>query len=204
MDGIVELADDFDQIALVVDWLDACRNRDLTTLLDLYADDATLECRCGEAKVSEGRAELESYWRPRLDALAPTAFGLEEITPTAEGVVLDYLSHEGKPVRIAFTFSRDAKIQRTACAPVAQALRQEAAARRLAVYRLVLRLAHVRRNLPLEAGSERRCDRLRATIRASRSARARAPAFPSIPGRTSGPPESRCRRRRFPRSPRGR
>ena len=33
--------------------------------------------------------------------LVPTAFGLEEITPTAEGVVLDYLSHEGKPVRIA-------------------------------------------------------------------------------------------------------
>jgi len=122
MDGIADLADDFDQIALVVDWLDACRNRDLTTLLDLYADDATLECRCGGVKVSKGRAELESYWWPRLEVLAPNAFGLEEITPTAEGVVLDLLSHEGKPVRIAFTFSRDAKIQHTACAPAGQAL----------------------------------------------------------------------------------
>ena len=122
VDGIADLADDFDQIALVVDWLDACRNRDLTALLDLYADDATLECRCGEAEVSEGRAELESYWRPRLDTVASTAFGLEEIIPTTEGVVLDYLSHEGKPVRIAFTFSRDAKIQHTACAPAGQAL----------------------------------------------------------------------------------
>jgi hypothetical protein len=127
VDGMVELADDFDQIALVVDWLDACRNRDLTTLLDLYADDAALECRCGEVKVCKGRAGLESYWRPRLEALAPNAFGLEEITPTAEGVVLDYLSHEGEPVRIAFTFSRDAKIQRTACGPAGQALRQETA-----------------------------------------------------------------------------
>ena len=126
MDGIADLADDFDQIALVVDWLDACRNRDLTALLDLYADDATLECRCGEAKVSEGRAELESYWRPRLDTVASTAFGLEEIIPTTEGVVLDCLSHEGKPVRIAFTFSRDAKIQRSACLPMEQALHQEA------------------------------------------------------------------------------
>jgi ketosteroid isomerase-like protein len=126
VDGIADLADDFDQMALVVDWLDACRNRDLTALLDLYADDATLECRCGGVKVSEGRAELESYWRPRLDTLAPTAFELEEIFPTAEGVVLDYLSHVGKPVRIAFTFSRDAKIQRTACAP-AQALQLEIA-----------------------------------------------------------------------------
>jgi hypothetical protein len=112
---------------LVVDWLDACRNRDLAALLDLYADDAKLECQCGEVEVSEGRAELESYWRPRLSALVPTAFGLEEITPTAEGVVLDYLSHEGKPVRIMFTFSRDARIQRTACAPAGQASCQAAA-----------------------------------------------------------------------------
>jgi hypothetical protein len=96
-------------------------------LLDLYADDATLECRCGGVKVSKGRAELETYWRPRLKALAPNAFGLDEITPTAEGVVLDYLSHEGNPVRIAFTFSPDAKIQRTACGPASQALPQETA-----------------------------------------------------------------------------
>jgi len=75
MDGIADLADDFDQIALVVDWLDACRNRDLATLLDLYADDATLECCCGGVKVSEGRAELESYWRPRLGALVPPPLG---------------------------------------------------------------------------------------------------------------------------------
>ena len=127
MDGIADLADDFDQIALVVDWLDACRNRDLSALLDLYADDATLECQCGETSVSGGRAELESYWRPRLTALTPTAFGLEEIAPTAEGVVLDYLSHEGEPVRIAFTFSRDAKIQRTACVPLRQAPCQQVA-----------------------------------------------------------------------------
>jgi ketosteroid isomerase-like protein len=127
VDLTANAADDFDQIALVVDWLDACRKRDLPALLDLYADDARLECQCGEVKVKEGRAELESYWRPRLDTPAPTAFGLEEITPTTEGVVLDYLSHEGKLVRILFTFSRDARIQRTACAPAGQALRQEVA-----------------------------------------------------------------------------
>jgi len=127
VDGLVELADDFDQLALVVDWLDACRNRELATLLDLYADDATLECRCGGVKVGKGRAALETYWRPRLEALASNAFELEEITPTMEGIVLDYLSHEGKPVRIAFTFSHDAKIQRTACGPAGQPLLQETA-----------------------------------------------------------------------------
>jgi ketosteroid isomerase-like protein len=120
MDGIANWADDFDRIALVVDWLDACRNRDLATLLDLYADDATLECQCGEAGVSEGRAGLESYWKPRLGTLAPRAFGLEEIMPTADGVVLDYLSHEGKPVRAAFSFTRDGKIRGTHCLPAAE------------------------------------------------------------------------------------
>lgn len=122
VDGIADLADDFDQVALVVDWLDACRNRDLAALLDLYADNARLECRCGDANVREGRAELESYWRPRLDAVAPAAFGLEEIMPSAENVVLDHLSHEGRPVRIVFTFSRDGKILRTDCAPLGQEL----------------------------------------------------------------------------------
>ena len=124
---MTDLAEDFDQVALVVDWLDACRNRDLAALLDLYADDATFECGCGEVRLREGRAELEAYWRPRLDALAPTAFGLEEITPTADGVVLDYLSYEGKPVRIAFTFTPDGKIRQTACAPASRAPQQEVA-----------------------------------------------------------------------------
>jgi ketosteroid isomerase-like protein len=127
VDGIANLVEDFDQVALVVDWLDACRNRDLAGLLDLYAEDATLECQCGGVRVSEGRAQLESYWQPRLNALAPTAFGLEDITPTADGVVLDYLDHEGEPLRIVFTFSRDAKTLRTACAPSGQAVPRQVA-----------------------------------------------------------------------------
>jgi hypothetical protein len=34
--------------------------------------------------------------------------------------VLDYLSHEGKPVRIAFSFTPDARIKGTSCAPAGQ------------------------------------------------------------------------------------
>ena len=125
---MADLADDFDQVAVVVDWLDACRNRDLAALLELYSEDATFECGCGEVKLHEGRTELESYWRSRLDALAPTAFGLEEIMPTAESVALDYLSYEGKPVRIAFTFTSDGKIRHTACAPASPAMEVAGAA----------------------------------------------------------------------------
>jgi hypothetical protein len=110
---------DFDQVAVVVDWLDACRTRNLEALLGLYAPGASLECKCGGLKVHEGRAGLASYWQPRLDASAPTAFGLDEIAPAADGVTLDYLSFEGQPVRIFFRFNEQGKILQSRCAPSA-------------------------------------------------------------------------------------
>jgi hypothetical protein len=108
--------EDFDPVAVVVDWLDACRRRDLTALLDLYGSEASLECDC-EGIAIHGRNALEAYWRPRLDAFVPTAFGLEEIAPTPEGVVLDYSNFEGKPVRIIFSFVPGGKIGQTRCGP---------------------------------------------------------------------------------------
>jgi ketosteroid isomerase-like protein len=112
---IVALPEDFDQIAVVVDWLDACRKRDLEALLNLYAPDASVDCQCDGGNSYAGRTAVEAYWRPRLDALAPTAFGLEEITPTSEGVALEYLNHDGKPARIFFVFNPDGKILHTHC-----------------------------------------------------------------------------------------
>jgi len=110
-----------DQVAVVVDWLDACRRHDLGPLLDLYAADASLECACDGGNTYAGRAALESYWRPRLEAFSPDAFGLEEIAPAADSVVLDYLNCEGKPVRIAFAFDAAGKILQTRCGPTASA-----------------------------------------------------------------------------------
>lgn len=110
-----------DQVAVVVDWLDACRRHDLGPLLDLYASDASLECDCDGRNTYAGREALEAYWRPRLEAFSPDAFGLQEIAPAADGVVLDYLNAEGKPVRIIFTFDADGKISQTRCGPVAPA-----------------------------------------------------------------------------------
>src|SRR3954462_9985831 len=101
---ISNLPKDVDQVAVVVDWLDACRRHDLGSVLDLYASNASLECECEIGNIYTGRAALEAYWRPRLEPFSPDAFGLDEIAPSAEGVVLDYLNFEGKPVRIVFTF----------------------------------------------------------------------------------------------------
>jgi len=117
---LLDFPGDFDQIAVVVDWLDACRRHDLDALLELYAPKASLECRCDGATLTTGRASLASYWGPRLAGLAPNAFGLEEIQPTADGVQLDYVSHEGLSVRMVFTFTGDGKILRTHCTPVTQ------------------------------------------------------------------------------------
>ncbi|MBA2401114.1 MAG: nuclear transport factor 2 family protein [Bradyrhizobium sp.] len=113
---------DVDHVAVAVDWLDACRRHDLGLLLDLYAPDAMLECECDGGSIYAGRAALETYWRPRLKAFAPDAFGLEAIGPASDGVVLDYLNCEGKPVRIVFTFDAAGKILQTRCGPLAPAL----------------------------------------------------------------------------------
>jgi hypothetical protein len=118
------LPNDFDQIAAVVDWLDACRTRNLDVVLDLYAGDASLECECDGRKMHTGRAELEAYWRPRLNTSSSTAFELNEIAPVSNGVVLDYLSFEDKPVRIFFQFDSAGKISLSRCGPLVQSPRE--------------------------------------------------------------------------------
>ena len=110
------MADDFDKMAAVVDWLDACRSKNLDTLLDFYAEDAGLDCACERAGIS-GRSALAAYWRPKLSGASVDAFTLEEITPHGDGVALDYLNFESKPVRIVFGFDAYGKISHMRCEP---------------------------------------------------------------------------------------
>jgi hypothetical protein len=111
----VELPDDFDAMAVVVDWLDAGRNHDMEALLDCYTCNATLACACEGIEI-KGRA-LWAYWQPKLAGFVPTAFGLEEIKPFSDGVMLDYLNFEGQPVRIVFFFNAAGKITLMRCEP---------------------------------------------------------------------------------------
>ena len=110
--------DESDPIATVVDWLDACRSRRIYALLDLYDEAATLECACDGLQSLAGRAALEAYWRPRLAAPSPGSFAMDDVTANTDGVVLDYLSHESKPVRIHFRFNATGKILHTRCGPL--------------------------------------------------------------------------------------
>src|ERR1700712_881791 len=122
---MAKLPNDIDQIAIVVDWLDAGRTHDLDALPDLYASQgASLECGCKGSSRHEGRAGLASYWSSRLDRCSSTAFELNGIIPTVNGVELDYLSFEGQPVRMFFTFNDQGKILHTRCAPSSDLVRQ--------------------------------------------------------------------------------
>jgi hypothetical protein len=50
---VVTSPNDFDPLAVVVDWLDACRSADLNALLELYDTQAILECSCESVSLTD-------------------------------------------------------------------------------------------------------------------------------------------------------
>ncbi|MBR1279990.1 nuclear transport factor 2 family protein [Bradyrhizobium sp. AUGA SZCCT0283] len=108
--------DRFDAIGIVVDWIDACKQRRLEALLDLYDDGATVEC-C-EGGNFTGRSEMERYWRPRLARAGRRAFTIDALMPEEDGVSLDYRDYDGRPMRTHFRFNHAGKIRLTACEPI--------------------------------------------------------------------------------------
>lgn len=110
---------DFDPIGIVVDWLDACRSRQLLTLIDLYDDAAIIDCCQGGT--FRGRRGLEEYWRPKLAHSSPRSFEVDALCPEKDRVCLDYRDFDGAVVRTYFAFTEAGKIRHTACVPVRQA-----------------------------------------------------------------------------------
>jgi hypothetical protein len=111
--------DGFDVIGVVVDWIDACKQRRLDDLLNLYDPWAMVEC-CSGGRF-QGRSEMDQYWRPRLARAPVHAFEIDALTTDPEGVTLDYLGYDGFPVRTHFRFTDTGKIRLTACAPISAA-----------------------------------------------------------------------------------
>ena len=109
--------DEFDPLAVAVDWLDAGKSGDLDGLLGLYDERATLECDC-EGVVLTGRQSLSAYWAPKLESKLAAAFTLDNMTPIGDGVQVDYQSCEGKLVRIHFRFTSSGKIAHASCGPL--------------------------------------------------------------------------------------
>ena len=103
-------------MGVVIDWIDAYRQRELSTLIELYDDAAIVDC-CEGGRFN-GRAELERYWQSRLIRSIPSAFEIDVLVPDGDGVLLDYKGHDGKAVRTLFRFNHNGKIIHTACEPV--------------------------------------------------------------------------------------
>jgi len=110
----VDMTGAFDAMAVAVDWLDAYRASKLDAILNLYDDEAYIECGCGGQKVLAGKLALKEYWRRRF--AERVVLELEDIQPVGDTVVLAYRTGEG-PVRVAFSFNADGKIARTHCGP---------------------------------------------------------------------------------------
>jgi hypothetical protein len=107
---------DFDPVGVAIDWLDACRQRRLADLLELYADEATIDCCDGRRFV--GRSGLLRCWSEKLRAATEGAFELDEVLPEADCVRLDHRDHDGSAVRTRFWFDETGSIVRTRCAPL--------------------------------------------------------------------------------------
>jgi len=110
------MSTEFDAMAIAVDWLDAYRAARLETILDLYDDDASIECGCGGAKILVGKPALREYWAQRLGETS--ALELDDLQPVNDGIALAYESG-GEIVRVVFSFSAAGKIVHARCGPPA-------------------------------------------------------------------------------------
>jgi hypothetical protein len=108
---------DVDPIGLAMDWLETCKGQQATSLVDLYADNAVLECLCGCPGTFVGRGQILEYWRPKLATPAPRPFRLEQIWPEASGIALVYRYQERMLIRTSFQFDGAGKIELSRCRP---------------------------------------------------------------------------------------
>ena len=108
----------FDPVATVIEWLSVCRTRNLDRLMTLYDAAAVLDCACTGQKLCSGKNELQAYWQKRLADPAPTTFTLQDVWPSSDATVLDYISHNGQLVRSFFQFADSGLIVHTKCGPI--------------------------------------------------------------------------------------
>lgn len=116
-DGEQFLAPLIEPAILAKRFLDACKSGDVISLLDLYEASATLQCACTREAVYAGVEAIEEYWAPKIGSRNPNAFSLVSVRKSGGRILLDYLSYEGKPVRMYLTVDPSGKIIHSECGP---------------------------------------------------------------------------------------
>jgi ketosteroid isomerase-like protein len=104
----------FDPMAEAIDWLDAYRASDIS-IVDMYADDAALECACTGAATFAGRDAISAYWQQRF--LRAPAGELVDLYMKGDAVALSYRA-SAETVLAILTFNDEGKIVRSTCGPV--------------------------------------------------------------------------------------
>lgn len=108
----------FDQMAAAIDWLDAYRAGDLSTLLAMYADDAVIHCGCAGMKKISGEDALRAYWIERFREYP--ASDLADLQFSPDGVVVSYHTR-GQVVSAELSFNAACVIKSSTCGPTGQA-----------------------------------------------------------------------------------
>ncbi|MGV3633945.1 MAG: nuclear transport factor 2 family protein [Pseudorhodoplanes sp.] len=106
-----------DPLIQVRRWMTMAKAGDLTALVGMYSENASLECGCAGQVAYVGSTAIREYWSPKLRSPAPLAFSLIKATRDNARVVVEYLGYEAKPITMIVTFDATGKIARSECAP---------------------------------------------------------------------------------------
>lgn len=103
-----------DPLAAANDWFDAYRAGDLDQIVACFANNATLECGCGQTAALTGKPAIRSYWKQRL--LEYPACDLDDLAPCLNGAQVSYSSTDGR-VLAYLSFGNDGLIRFLRCGP---------------------------------------------------------------------------------------
>ena len=106
-----------DPIGLAMDWLETCKQKQVTALTEMYTETAVFECECECPRHIVGRAKISEYWQTKFATPPPRPFKLEQIWPEPTGIALVYRYMNQPLLRISFQFDAGGKIERSRCRP---------------------------------------------------------------------------------------
>lgn len=100
------------------DWVAAWNTRDLAAVLAHYAEDVVFHSPriaevMGTAKGrTEGKAELEGYWRQALQLTPGLRFELKSVLVGSDALTILYRNHRGQDVAETLLFGPDGRVTR--------------------------------------------------------------------------------------------
>ena len=102
-----------DLMGIAIEWLDCYQAGDVY-IVDLYAEDASLQCACEGRKELRGKGAIAAYWHQRL--VEKPAGELIDLQGNGSDIVLDFRV-AGSVVEAVLTFDADGSLVHSRCGP---------------------------------------------------------------------------------------